>query len=387
MNLLDLILVALLLLALLRGIQVGALRQAGSLGGFLVGLNLGFVVVTILNVRALMPQFGSVAVFAAVMLTAFLGASLGEMVALFIERGVERIKLGFLNRLLGGLIGLGITSISIWLITALLAGLPGMSAALAESRVIAAVNQHFPPVPPSVIQVGKTLNENLFPRVFEQEEPSPTVAVDNPSDPEIAQAVAKARASTLKISGIGCGGVIFGSGFAVSNEVVATNAHVVAGISSFVVQSDSQTLKARPIYFNPDLDFALLYVPGLRAPVLPFAESEAVTGTKAVALGYPGGGGFTASPASVIDAIQAVGRNIYDEGSVRREVYRLQASVRHGNSGGPLVTPEGQVLGVIFAGSAESANVGYALTTQEVMPLVAQHASSQAGVSTQECIQ
>jgi S1-C subfamily serine protease len=68
--------------------------------------------------------------------------------------------------------------------------------------------------------------------------------------------------------------------------------------------------------------------------------------------------------------------------SVALEGYRLRAPVRHGNSGGPVVLPTGQVVGVIASGDGR--NVGYAVAASEVIPLL-QRAAATRAVDTGTC--
>jgi len=144
--------------------------------------------------------------------------------------------------------------------------------------------------------------------------------------------------------------------------------------------------RATVVLFDPNLDFAVLRTSGtLAATPLALDPANEPRGTVGAVLGYPGGGDFTVSPAAVLQRQTAVGRNIYDAGLVHRDIYVLQAVVRPGNSGGPLVSPTGQVVGVVFAMSTTNANIGYALTSAEVIAEVNQAANSGA-VTTGACV-
>jgi S1-C subfamily serine protease len=81
-----------------------------------------------------------------------------------------------------------------------------------------------------------------------------------------------------------------------------------------------------------------------------------------------------------------VGRDIYARSIVSREIFVLQATVIPGNSGGPFVDLQGQVLGVVFAKSLVVDGEGYALTAGEVLPDITKGESNIATVSTQSCV-
>jgi S1-C subfamily serine protease len=108
-------------------------------------------------------------------------------------------------------------------------------------------------------------------------------------------------------------------------------------------------------------------------------------GTTAAVVGYPENQSLTITPAGVSSLVTAEGRDIYNSGLVVRQVYEVDAHVLPGNSGGPLVGPGGQVLGVVFSRSTVDANVGYALTSPEVASRVRVAAGAQRAVSTGAC--
>jgi S1-C subfamily serine protease len=197
--------------------------------------------------------------------------------------------------------------------------------------------------------------------------------------------VQKAAASTVKIVGVGCGGVLEGSGFVAGPGLVVTNAHVVAGIDGPVVEDRGGRHPARTVLFDPDLDLAVLRTSGLAGPALPLETSTVSRGTGGAVLGYPGGGPFRAGPAAVRRSFVAVGRDIYGRRTVPRAVYELEAAVRPGNSGGPVVVPDGRVIGVVFSRSLSQANVGYALVGGDVATRLRTAAARSAAVDTGAC--
>ena len=164
----------------------------------------------------------------------------------------------------------------------------------------------------------------------------------------------------MKVSGRGCGGIIQGSGFVAGPDLVVTNAHVVAGIASPVVQDANGTHDATPLVFDPATDVAVLRAHDLAGPALALADTSAGRGTVGAVLGYPQDSPLTYSSAAVLAEYSARGRDIYGQSLVTRHVYELQASVRPGNSGGPFALPDGTVAGVVFASSVTNENVGYA---------------------------
>jgi len=203
--------------------------------------------------------------------------------------------------------------------------------------------------------------------------PIPT-SVDTPG-------VQHAKALVVKVTGSGCGGLVTGSGFPIGNGYVVTNAHVVSGTANHSVQTPSGvSLKAEVVYFDPDRDVALLYVPDYTGAALDLGPAE--RGTQGAVIGYPGGGAESVQPAVVDGAIEAAGRDIYNQKPVTREIFVIQARVRPGNSGGPLVDLQGRVVGIVFATSASQPDQAYALTDGEITAAVSKVHSAQSPIDT-----
>jgi len=87
----------------------------------------------------------------------------------------------------------------------------------------------------------------------------------------------------------------------------------------------------------------------------------------------------------VLSRVQALGRDIYGRRLVTRTIYEIQSLVRPGNSGGPLVEPDGSVAGVVFARSTLNNDIGFVLTSDTVTPVVTSVAARTAKVSTGPC--
>jgi S1-C subfamily serine protease len=153
-----------------------------------------------------------------------------------------------------------------------------------------------------------------------------------------------------------------------------------------MVQVGGSFLATTVIFFDPSYDLSVLRVSGLDEPVLPLDPEQAARGVQAAVLGYPGGGPFQAGPAGVMAAFEAEGRDIYGQGLTVRNVYEIQAIVRPGNSGGPLVQLDGQVIGVVFSRSTTNGDIGYALASPGVLSRVRQAESSPKVVGTGACV-
>jgi S1-C subfamily serine protease len=232
---------------------------------------------------------------------------------------------------------------------------------------------------------GRIIYPNGFPQVFTGLEPSLPTNTPLPNLGSLNGAVQADEASVVKIEGRGCGGIVEGSGFVAGSDYVITNSHVVAGISNPVVLDKNGEHTTTVVWFDPNFDLAVLRVHGLAGSPLKISTGHSPSGTPGAVLGYPGGGPFTADPATILSEFTAVGRNIYGQGETSRDVYGVKASIIPGNSGGPLVAKDGTVIGVVFAESTTYNQVGYALATPKVVSEFHQAEAKNTAVSTGQC--
>jgi S1-C subfamily serine protease len=222
------------------------------------------------------------------------------------------------------------------------------------------------PRPPGLLaNVAQVLAGVQFPPVFAGLEPTGLPgALPIPSSID-TPGVKSAGQVVVKVSSVGCGGIVTGSGFPVGSGYVVTNAHVVSGTASHTItRPDGTTMRAEVVFFDPERDVAVLYAPGYTAPGVTFGPGQ--RGTQGAVIGYPGGGPERIVPAVVDGSISAEGRDIYNENFVTRQIFVLQATVHPGNSGGPVIDLQGRVLGMVFATSASDPTQAYALTDDEI---------------------
>jgi S1-C subfamily serine protease len=387
MDWLDAIIIIVLAAAVVRGIDLGFIRQLFSAVGFLGGLFFGawlegrlLHMVDTVNSRALvsvMIIFGCGLAFLA----------LAEMLANIVK---SRSSIGFLDkadRWLGaGIAGVTLLGI-VWLGASVFSNtpLPAVQQQIRDSAIISRLNSSMPPAPQVVAKLGHLISPNGFPQVFSGTEPSPVRDVPVPDMGEMTTAVAKAKDSTVKIEGKGCGGIVSGSGFVAGNGLVITNAHVVAGVAAPKVLDKTGVHSAKVVWFNPDMDFAVLRTSGLVGKPLALVNKTVADGTQGVVLGYPGGGDFKADPMGIIDAFTAQGKNIYNQDGATREIYSMNADIISGNSGGPVVNKDGAVIGIVFAHSVSYQHVGYALTMPQAIAELSEAAKVTNSVSTGSC--
>jgi S1-C subfamily serine protease len=386
--LVDLVLVLLLLAAAVVGVHRGLLASLGLFLGLAAGAVAAYWVMPL--VSGWVPDTGwrTLAVVAAGLLLLVLGALLGSAVGRSLRRGADRIHLRVPERILGGVVSLVAAALAVSFLGGALVstGTPVISSALASSSVLRTIDTVTPaPVRATLAELRGTVFGDGLPTLGRLLEPAvtptaPDVALDDPALARAAQSVAKITGTAYA-----CGLTATGTGFAVTDDRVITNAHVVAGVSSPIVELPGQAAReGRIVYFDPVDDLAIIAVDDLAAAPLPVVSTLPV-GAAAVVQGYPHGGPFTSGAAQVTSVGTVAVPDIYDAASAPREIYALAAIVRPGNSGGPLLTPAGEVAGVVFARSDTDDDVGYAMTAAELQPVAAQADAWDAPVASGRC--
>jgi hypothetical protein len=169
-----------------------------------------------------------------------------------------------------------------------------------------------------------------------------------------------------------------GSGFVVSPDgKIVTNHHVIAGAHSAVVKLDNGAFFAVDGVISDDAshDVAVLKVSGKNLPALSLADSDALSpGEHVVAIGSPLG-----LENSVSDGIVSGFR----EDGKGRSWIQTTVPVSHGNSGGPLLTMDGKVAGVITWKATEGENLNFAVPSKLILGSLTSSVVQPLGMRTQ----
>lgn len=390
----DLGLILLAVMAGISGYRHGAVASALALAGMLLGTIAGILVAPHVIDHVADRRTRLLVVVIILLILVMIGETAGMVLGRAARRSLRLVALRRVDSVLGA--GLHVVAILVvaWLIAIPIqnSGVTGLANAAKDSTVLSQVNRLGPAwlrkVPDDLN--GLLRNSGLLPEAIGPFGRTPVTAVSPPDAAlESSPIVSQVHRSVVKIvsEAPSCGQELEGSGFVIGPGRVMTNAHVVAGTSSSQVQTTSGDFDATVVFFDPGNDIAVLDVPDLSAPALKFKLGNAVSGDDAIALGYPEAGPYTASAARVRQEIRLQSGNIYQQGAQTREVYTIRAVIRQGNSGGPLIDPRGQVLGVVF-GAAENQDTqtGFVLTSKQVQDDLRASAGRHDGVDTQDCV-
>jgi S1-C subfamily serine protease len=370
-----------------QGFVIGALSFGGFFSGVLIGLQIGPLIANQFTDSTARLVVSLVAIFA----LAVLGQTLAGWLGTHLRRQISSKSLQHVDDAGGAVISL----VAVLLVASLIAvplgstPFPGLNREVRSSSILGGINGVLPDEAQALSSALRdTLDTSGFPDVFGGLAPTQAREVAAP-DPALkgSQIVQKSKRSVLKVLGTApsCSRRIEGTGFVYADERVMTNAHVVAGTREVTVEVNGRAEEGRVVVYDPDRDLAVIYVPGLTAPAMPFVSRQAPTGANAIVLGYPQDGPYDAQSARVRDVGRITGPDIYDSGDVTREIITIRSLVRSGNSGGPLISTNGQVLGVIFAAAADDKNTGFALTANAASSVAQAGTRRTSEVRTGDC--
>jgi S1-C subfamily serine protease len=348
MSVLDVLIVVFALAMAALGWELGLVRSALPLAGFLAGAIIG---------GRLGPELlsgGANSPYAPV--AGLLGGLIGGglLAALLDAVGVGiRARLGAARWVrtvdgAGGAALLGLLALLLaWAFGAVIreAAAPGERAirqAIDDSKVLGALDDALPPSGPILNLLRRV---DAVPQVT-----GPSAQVPPPTNTILgARGVHRAGRSIVKVLGTACGLGLEGSGWVAGRDLVVTNAHVVAGEADTTIEDRAgRTFDATVVHYEPRNDVAILGVPGLGKPALRL-EANPRPGTPAAVLGYPSNGPFTAAAARIGRTGAVSTQDSYGRGPVRREITPFRGTVISGNSGGAAVDARGRVATTVFA--------------------------------------
>ncbi|MET7282051.1 MarP family serine protease [Kribbella sp. NPDC005582] len=369
----------------IEGFVLGACATLGLLGGAAVG---------VWGVPRVLDNFSpsvtvSFAALVLVVILASIGRTIGAIIGSKLRNKISWRPVKAVDALGGAVLAAASVLIVSWVLGVAVSGarIPSVTSAVRGSAVLAKVDQVLPSGADKALQAfNDVVNTDLFPRFLDPFVPE-RIRDTQPPDSGIARqpAVRQAYSRIAKVTGVAnCSRGLEGSGFVYAPQRVMTNAHVVAGVSAPQVEVNGKSYEANVVLFDPEVDIAVLYVPGLDIKPLQF-DFAAKADDPAVVLGYPENGPFDSEPARIRSEERLRGPDIYGDRTVTRQAFSIWASVRPGNSGGPLLSAKGTVYGVVFAASVEDNRTGYVLTAEQVADDAREGSTATQEVSTKTC--
>ena len=372
-----------------QGFVAGLLSFAGFLGGgILAALVLPDIVASYFSegtVRALV-------LIAAVLISALLGQTLASILGRMLRAAITWTPVKYVDRAAGAGLNVLALAVIVWIIASAVAMLPTTQTTtlVQQSKVVTTLDSLVPnQVRDSFIHLRDVVGQGAFPKVFSGIAEIVGPEVDAPNDSIVFNSgVVTAAQSVARIFGTAsaCETTLTGSGFFASSDVVLTNAHVVAGVRDPEVEIGNQRWAATVVYFDPKLDVAALKIDSALVPALTLQPSPPQSGDDAVAAGYPGGGSLQVAPVRIRALIDARGDDIYGKSGVERQVISFRGSVVPGDSGGPLLSNQGEVLGMVFGSGISNKSTGYAIAASELTTAIQSGIANAAAVSTGTCV-
>ncbi|AQQ14166.1 Serine protease [Corynebacterium glaucum] len=389
---LDAALILLIVIAVIGGWRQGALSSILSAVGVVAGLVVGLALAPLAMGAADAQSLRVVILVTLVVLFVGVGNVVGAAAGAQLRNNVRRRSTQIVDSAVGAVFQALATALVVWFISIPLASaLPGKTGdAIRNSSVLYGIDAVAPPnLSQLPARLAVMLDETGLPPLVSPFGSPRGGHVDAPDPDVLDQAVVKtARPAVVQVMGDSgsCQRRLMGTGFVIADDYVLTNAHVVAGTDSVALNTVVGVKRADVVFYDPDVDIAVLRAERLGIDPLAWHEETLANGDDAIVMGYPLSGPFEAAPARIRGRMNISGPDIYAQGRVQREAYTIRGVIRQGNSGGPLLTPEGEVVGMIFGASLDSTDTGYALTTQQVQERVGEISELVDPVDTQACV-
>ncbi|WP_162924722.1 MarP family serine protease [Rubrobacter indicoceani] len=379
-SVLDLLICLFVVLVVARGARTGFLAGILSLVGVVVGATVGSRVAQHLLSRDESVIFGAGITLVSILVFAILGDVLARMVSGSLRTSVAGRTSAALDAAGGAALGFTLSLVVVWAVGVFALQAPqllGLQPVIERSRIVGALEDRMP----SELLTQAVARLDPLPQVR-----GPEVSLGQPdeailNDPEVLAAAE----STVKVTGIACGFGVEGSGWVAGPGLIVTNAHVVAGeyATSVQLQGYGPTYDADVVLFDPRNDLAVLRVSGLDAEPLPLARPD--SNEPAAVIGFPGNGPLNLQAATTGDTRRVISSDAYNEGPIERLVTSFRVHVRPGNSGGPAVNADGEVISTIFASRADSSDAGYGIPAQIIERRLQSAADRYTPVSTGPC--
>jgi len=392
-SLVDVVLIVLMIIFAVNGYRqgflIGLLSFVGFFGGAAIGLQLGPFFANFLT----QPSARILISLLTVLTFAIGGQATASWLGARLRSTIRNQTGRTLDDLGGSVVSMVAVLMVAWLVAAPLASspIPGLSRSVRSSALLHGINAVMPSQAKALSDaLRQSVDTSGFPDVFGDLDPTKIRQVPAP-DPQVADStvVTKAKKSVVKVRGTAqsCSRRIEGSGFVFAPQHVMTNAHVVAGTDTVSVELGDSRRRGQVVVYDAQKDLAVIYVPGLSLPALPFAGIPAKSGDDAIVLGFPLDGPFDVQAARVREVGLIRGPDIYEKHTVTRDIYTIRGLVRSGNSGGPLLGGNGAILGVIFAAAADDAQTGFAITDKEAEPVIVAGRTATEPTDTGDCAQ
>lgn len=176
----------------------------------------------------------------------------------------------------------------------------------------------------------------------------------------------RGRTYRWKTQGLGSGVIIDAEGYVLTNEHVVRGADEIK-ITRVKPDGKEMVYSGRVAGSDPKLDIAVVRITAKeKLPYLSLGDSDKIkVGDWVIAVGYPFGFNQTVT-AGIISAVK---QSLVIEGRRYPELIQTDAAINQGNSGGPLLNLDGEVVGInsaIFSPSGAFAGIGFSIPANEV---------------------
>ena len=389
MNFLDWCLVVLALAYALSGYWQGFIAGAFATAGLVLGGLVGIWLAPVLLGDAAPSLWVSLGALFVVLVMASIGQAALQFIGTRLRAKLTWQPIRAVDAVGGAALSVVAVLLVAWMLGVAISGsrIPGISPQVRDSRVLLAVNDVMPVRAQQALRsFDQVVGSSFFPRYLEPFARERIVNVP-PAQARVVRDpdVRDARKSVFKVrSNNRCGSGVEGTGFLYAPGKLMTNAHVVAGVTEPMVRTGNTSVQGTVVYYNPDVDIAVIDVPDLKGPTISF-DLDGRERQQGAVLGYPQDGPYDAQPVRIRSDQRLRSPDIYGNGTVTRHVFSVRGLIRPGNSGGPLVSTGGKVLGVVFAASVSDKQTGYALTSDQVRRAAALGLNSDEKVSSGNC--